>query len=81
VAFSADGKRFASGSADKTVKVWDTETLKLVGSMIGHSARVLSVVFSPNGHQMASGDADGNVNFWTVPSKRMGGTPDSQGTP
>ena len=26
IAFSRDGKRIVSGSADKLVKIWDTET-------------------------------------------------------
>ena len=67
VAFSPTGQEFASASADRSVKVWDTETLKLLCSLEGHPASVLSVVFSPNGQKMASIDADGNVNFWTVP--------------
>jgi WD40 repeat protein len=67
VAFSPKGDQFASASADKTVKVWDTETLKLLCSQEGHGAGVLSVAFSPNGQKMASIDADGHVNYWTVP--------------
>jgi WD40 repeat protein len=67
VAFSSNGEEFASASADRTVKVWDTGTLKLICSLEGHPGAVLSVAFSPKGKQMASIDADGNVNYWTVP--------------
>lgn len=67
VAFSAKGERFASASADQTVKVWDTGTLKLLCSLEGHRSAVLSVVFSPNGRKMASSGADGTVNYWTLP--------------
>ncbi len=37
VAYSADGKYFASGSEDKTVKVWCFETQKEVVMLQGHS--------------------------------------------
>ena len=67
LAFSPKGEQFASGSADRTVKVWDTETRKVLCSQDGHAASVLSVTFSANGQKMASIDADENVNYWTVP--------------
>ena len=67
VAFSSGGEQFASGSADKTVKVWDTGTMKLLHTQAGHSGEVLFVVFSPNGRKLASGGSDGTVNVWTVP--------------
>jgi WD40 repeat protein len=70
LAFSPNGGQFASASADRTVKVWDTGTLKLLCSLEGHPASVLSVAFSSIGQKLASIDVDGNVNFWTVPEPR-----------
>src|SRR5262249_24084332 len=45
VAFSADGKRIASGSSDKTVKVWDAQTGQQVLTLKGHTDGVHSVAF------------------------------------
>ena len=67
LAFNPKGDRFASASADHSVKVWDAITLKLLCSLEGHGAAALGVVFSPDGKKMVSIDAEGVVNFWTVP--------------
>src|SRR3712207_7082160 len=40
VSFSPDGKILASTSADNTVKLWDTATLKEIKTLIGHTNRV-----------------------------------------
>ena len=37
VKFSADGEMLASGSADKTVRVWQTSTGALLKVLVGHT--------------------------------------------
>lgn len=67
IAFSPKGDHFASASTDQTVKLWDTETLKLLCSFGGHRAAVLAVAFSPDGRRLVSGDTKGIVKCWAVP--------------
>src|SRR5207302_1253287 len=54
VAFSPDGKRLASASSDKTVKVWDAQTGQELLTLKGHTGYVTSVAFSPDGKRLAS---------------------------
>ena len=49
VAFAPDGKQLASGSGDKTIKLWDVATGSLQRTLEGHSDSVWSVAFSPDG--------------------------------
>jgi hypothetical protein len=63
VAFSPDGSRIASGSDDKTVRVWDAGTGALIRTL-GHSREVSSVAFSPDGSRIASGSGDITVRVW-----------------
>lgn len=39
------GRRLASGSADNTVRIWDTETGSCVRTLTGHSAEVRALAF------------------------------------
>ena len=69
MAWSPDGKSIASGSLDKTVKLWDAATGKEKSTLRAHSAPVMSVSWSPNGKTLASGSFDGTVKLWEVSMK------------
>ena len=69
VAFSPDGQYLASGSTDKTVKLWRVESGECTRTMEGHSLAVLSVAFSPDGQYLASGSWDNTVKLWSTPGR------------
>lgn len=66
VAISADGRLIASGSKDKTIKVWDLESSTEVFTLAGHSSPVISVVFTPCGKCIVSGGEDRTIRIWNA---------------
>jgi WD40 repeat protein len=56
----------ASGSVDKTIKLWGVSTGHERATLRGHSSGVFSVAFSPDGKQLASGSMDNSVKLWTI---------------
>jgi len=65
VAYSRDGGSFASASADKLVKVWNTKG-HCMATLVGHALCVSSVAFSSDGTRIASGSWDRTVCIWEV---------------
>ena len=68
VAFSTDGTRIASGSDDKSVRVWDVSTGKQLNVLKGHTEWVKSVAFSTDGTRIVSGLDDNSVRVWDMGS-------------
>ena len=71
VSISADGKRLASGSNDKTARLWDTETGKEIQRFVGHEELVSSVSLSADGKRLASGSGDKTVRLWDTETGRL----------
>lgn len=66
VAYSPDGKIFASGSGDKTIKIWEAESGACLSTLNEHKDGVTSVAFSPDGKSLASGSDDNTIKIWEV---------------
>jgi WD40 repeat protein len=66
VAWSADGKRIASGGRDGVIRVWDAETMREQAVLHGHTRAVMSVAISHDGRHILSASWDATVRWWDV---------------
>jgi WD40 repeat protein len=72
LALLPDGNRLASCGDDMLVKLWDTDSGKLIRTFEGHATRtpqghvtaLYALAASPDGKHMASGDRHGTVIVW-----------------
>jgi len=66
--YSPDGKILASGSWDRTIKLWNVETGEELTTLTGHGHQdnITSISYSPNGKTLASSSDDGSIKFWNL---------------
>lgn len=78
VAFSKDGKKFITGGWNRSAKIWETATGKLLVTLPVGGLFVDSVAFSPDGRTVAIGgnDKKGFIRIWNIASGKPETTPD-----
>ncbi|KAI0334408.1 U3 small nucleolar RNA-associated protein [Cubamyces sp. BRFM 1775] len=77
VRFGRAERVLATGSGDKTVKLWSLDDFTCVKTFEGHTNSVLRVDFLNAGMQMVSSASDGLVKLWNVRDEECAATMDN----
>ncbi|RCJ30609.1 hypothetical protein A6770_21220 [Nostoc minutum NIES-26] len=71
VAVTSDGQQVVSASSDKTLKVWELKSGKLLRTLSGHTELIWGVVVTPNGQQVISASRDKTLKVWELKSGKL----------
>ena len=66
LALNGAGDLLATGSADKTVRLWSADKLTATKTLSGLGDYVFALAFSPDGKRVAGGAYNGEVRVWNV---------------
>lgn len=71
VAFSPDGRWFASASFDKSIRLWDGRTGRYVHAFRGHVGDVYQLSWSADSRMIISASKDSTVKCWNVGNRKL----------
>jgi len=63
-AFSSDGRRVLTASADRTARIWDASSGELLATFSGHIGGVVAAAFSPDGLHAVTASLDYTARLW-----------------
>jgi WD40 repeat protein len=66
LAFSPDAGRIAVAAYDQTIRLIDSRTSKVVGTLSGHSREITCLAYFPDGRRLVSGAADHTIRIWDL---------------
>jgi Tol biopolymer transport system component len=69
VVFSPDGRKLATAGADRIVRVFETETGKLLTQIEDHADWIFDIAFSPDGKKLATASRDKTSKVFDVEKK------------
>ncbi|KAB8331793.1 WD40 repeat domain-containing protein [Scytonema tolypothrichoides VB-61278] len=74
VAICPDGNILVSGCADKTIKIWNLSTGKVIRTLTGNIGEISSVAISPDGNFLVVGSCEhprNNVKVWHLATGKL----------
>ena len=69
VAFSPDSKKIATAGADRTIRIFEVETGKLLTQIEDHADWIFGIAFSPDGKRLASASRDKTSKVFDLEKK------------
>ncbi len=75
VAFSSDGTRIATGSNDRTMRLWDAATGQPLSAALPLTRQVEVIAWGANDQTIITGDQSGMVQTWEVSTGKPQGPP------
>jgi WD40 repeat protein len=71
LSFSADGRRLASASIDRSIRIWDVLTGKELRMMVAHATGVNAVALNADGSRAFTASYHGTIKVWDVESGKV----------
>lgn len=71
VCYSPDGSKFACGTANGVIRIYETEPVELVQVLTGHRAAVQALEWNPTQNVLASGSSDGSIYVWQLDTGKI----------
>src|ERR1051325_11136631 len=68
--FGTDNRWLATGAADNSIRLWDTESGLELRALHGHSNWIRALAVSRSGKQLASASNDRTIKAWSVSDGR-----------
>jgi small GTP-binding protein domain len=71
VAFDPQGEILAGGGQDRTVKLWEARSGKLLRTLEGHTSEIEIIAFSADRRLLASKGSDHTIRLWSCSTWKM----------